>query len=73
MKVMRSADSEKSFLTSGINDVDQRGLPVSEQAVSARVEQLQLEALCFGLHLLRTSVNHDVLLRLPRSELDRAG
>lgn len=64
---------KKSFLTSGINDVDHCGLPVSEQAVSARVEQLQLEALCFGLHLLRTCVNHDVLLRLSRSELDRAG
>lgn len=67
-------DSEKAeFLTSGISDVDQRGLPVLDQAVSARVIQLQLEGFWFGGNLLCPRVDHDVLVHLSRGELDQAG
>lgn len=77
---MESQDSDSSlispeeaeFLTSGISNVDQRGLPVSEQAVSARVIQLQLEGFGFGGNLLRPSVNHNILFRLSCGKLDQA-
>lgn len=65
--------SETETLTSGIGDVDQCGFPVSDEAVRARVIQLQLEGFWFGGNLLCTSVDHDVLLHLSWGKLDQAG
>lgn len=65
--------AKREILTSGINDIHQCGLPVSHEAVGARVKQLQLEGLWFGGNLLRASVDHNVLLHLSWGQLDQAG
>lgn len=73
---MKSEDSDffqTECLTFGISDVDQRGLPVSDEAIRARVIQLELEGFWFGGNLLHTRVDHDVLLHISWGELDWAG